>query len=188
MMTSIHPACVDLLLCWCPARSGLSICTFPVASIANLLHDLPTSPRLTRTRFNGPLPPLPSDCHTSEAILMASFSEFLSTFDGDLNRRGRQFERFVKWFLKNDPEWATQVQDVWLWDDYPGRWGPDCGIDLVFKSKIGKTWAVQAKCYSANYRRLISFHGRVKGARVFSEGRHKEARGSCQRGFRKCPG
>jgi predicted helicase len=46
---------------------------------------------------------------------MASFGEFLLTFDGDLNRRGKQFERFVKWFLKNDPEWATQVQDIWLW-------------------------------------------------------------------------
>ena len=82
---------------------------------------------------------------------MASFPEFLSTFDGDINRRGKQFEQFIKWFLKNDPEWATQVEDVWLWDEYPGRWGPDCGIDLVFKSKTGKTWAVQAKCYSAGY-------------------------------------
>ena len=82
---------------------------------------------------------------------MASFAEFLATFDGDINRRGKQFEHFIKWFLKNDPEWATQVEDVWLWDDYPGRWGPDCGIDLVFRSKIGKTWAVQAKCYSADY-------------------------------------
>src|ERR1035437_6216274 len=82
---------------------------------------------------------------------MASFTEFLSTFDSDTYRRGKQFERFIKWFLKNDPEWATQVEDVWLWDEYPGRWGPDCGIDLVFKSKIGKTWAVQAKCYSADY-------------------------------------
>jgi hypothetical protein len=50
---------------------------------------------------------------------MASFAEFLSTLDVDMNRRGKQFERFVKWFLKNDPEWATQVEDVWLWDEYP---------------------------------------------------------------------
>jgi superfamily II DNA or RNA helicase len=82
---------------------------------------------------------------------MGSFAEFILTFDSDINRRGRQFEQFVKWFLKSDPEWATQVDEVWLWDEYPGRWGPDCGIDLVFKSKIGKTWAVQAKCYSAEY-------------------------------------
>ena len=82
---------------------------------------------------------------------MASFSDFLATFHPDTGKRGRQFEHFVKWFLKNDPEWATQVEEVWLWNDYPGRWGRDCGIDLVFKNKNGKTWAVQAKCYSPDY-------------------------------------
>jgi len=82
---------------------------------------------------------------------MASFSDFLATLDPDSGRRGRQFEHFVKWFLKNDPEWATQVDQIWLWNDYPGQWGRDCGIDLVFKDKIGATWAVQAKCYSPGY-------------------------------------
>ena len=82
---------------------------------------------------------------------MASFSDFLATFDPDSGKRGRQFEHFVKWFLKNDPEWATQVDQVWLWNDYPGQWGRDCGIDLVFKDKNEGTWAVQAKCYSPDY-------------------------------------
>ena len=82
---------------------------------------------------------------------MASFSDFLATFDPDTGKRGRQFEHFVKWFLKNDPEWATQVEEVWLWNDYPRQWGRDCGIDLVFKDKNEGTWAVQAKCYSPNY-------------------------------------
>ena len=82
---------------------------------------------------------------------MASFSDLLATFDPDSGKRGRQFEHFVKWFLKNDPEWATQVDEVWLWSDYPGQWGRDCGIDLVFKDKNDGTWAVQAKCYSSNY-------------------------------------
>ena len=82
---------------------------------------------------------------------MASFSDFLATFAPNTGKRGRQFEHFVKWFLKNDPEWATQVDEVWLWNDYPRQWGRDCGIDLVFKDKIGGTWAVQAKCYSPNY-------------------------------------
>jgi superfamily II DNA or RNA helicase len=82
---------------------------------------------------------------------MASFSHFLATFDPDPGKRGRQFEHFVKWFLQNDPEWATQVEEVWLWNAYPQQWGRDCGIDLVFKDKIGGIWAVQAKCYSPNY-------------------------------------
>src|SRR5262245_28360463 len=82
---------------------------------------------------------------------VASFPEFLATFDPDRGKRGRQFEHFVKWFLKNDPEWATQVDEVWLWSEYPRQWGRDCGIDLVFKDKIGGIWAVQAKCYSPDY-------------------------------------
>ena len=66
---------------------------------------------------------------------MASFSKFISSFDPDSNTKGKQFEHFVKWFLKNDPEWSTQVDKIWLWDDYPKRWGRDCGVDLVFKHK-----------------------------------------------------
>lgn len=81
-------------------------------------------------------------------VLMASFSQFLSSFDSDLVKRGKQFEYFVKWFLKNDPEWSTQVDEVWLWDEYPNSWGRDCGIDLVFRHKNGENWAVQAKCYA----------------------------------------
>lgn len=83
---------------------------------------------------------------------MASFSEFLSSLDTDAGRRGKQFERFVKWFLKNDPQWSTQVDEVWLWDEWPQRWGPDCGIDLIFKHKDGQTWAVQSKCYDPKYK------------------------------------
>ena len=79
---------------------------------------------------------------------MATFKEFLSSLDSDAGKRGKQFEHFIKWFLKNDPEWATQVDQVWLWEEYPHSWGRDCGIDLVFKHKNGENWAVQAKCYS----------------------------------------
>jgi superfamily II DNA or RNA helicase len=79
---------------------------------------------------------------------MTSFSEFLSSLDPNAGKRGKQFEHFVKWFLKNDPEWSTQVDQVWLWDEYPNSWGRDCGIDLVFKHKNGENWAVQAKCYA----------------------------------------
>lgn len=79
---------------------------------------------------------------------MATFNEFFSSLDPDSGKRGKQFEHFIKWFLKNDPEWATQVDQVWLWEEYPLSWGRDCGIDLVFKHKNGENWAVQAKCYA----------------------------------------
>lgn len=76
------------------------------------------------------------------------FSDFYNSLDPDPLKRGKQFEHFVRWFLKADPEWSTQVDQVWLWNDWPERWGADCGIDLVFRHKNGGNWAVQAKCYS----------------------------------------
>ncbi len=79
------------------------------------------------------------------------FSDFYTSLDADPAKLGKQFEHFVKWFLKADPEWATQVDQVWLWDEWPNRWGADCGIDLVFRHKNGDHWAVQAKCYSPDY-------------------------------------
>ena len=83
--------------------------------------------------------------------MTGQFSDFYSSLDADPARRGKQFEHFVKWFLKADPEWATQVDQVWLWDEWPERWGMDCGVDLVFRHKNGEHWAVQAKCYSPDY-------------------------------------
>jgi len=80
---------------------------------------------------------------------MASFKDFISTLSSDSGEKGQQFERFVKWFLVNDPVWKTQIEQVWHWAEYPNRWGKDLGIDLVFKTKSGDLWAVQAKCYAA---------------------------------------
>ena len=84
---------------------------------------------------------------------MATFDQFYASMDPDKNVRGDQFEKsFVPWFLKTDPNWKSLVdQDkIWLWDDYPKRWGRDCGIDLVFQDKNGKHWAVQSKCFHPN--------------------------------------
>ncbi|MDA9700188.1 hypothetical protein N9U74_03385 [Synechococcus sp. AH-736-M02] len=59
---------------------------------------------------------------------MATFDEFYESLPEDSSKRGEYFEKvFVPWFLKTDPEWSSQVQQVWLWDDYPQRWGKDCG-------------------------------------------------------------
>ncbi len=79
------------------------------------------------------------------------FFDFYQSLDADAAKRGKQFEHFVKWFLTADPEWATQIDQVWLWEEWPDRWGADCGIDLVFRHKNGQNWAVQAKCYSPDY-------------------------------------
>ncbi|MED5580098.1 MAG: hypothetical protein VX794_08730, partial [Nitrospinota bacterium] len=68
-----------------------------------------------------------------------------------LKVKGKQFEHFTKWFLTHEPIWSTQVEQIWLWDEWPGRWGRDCGIDLVFRHKNQEIWAVQAKCYGPQY-------------------------------------
>lgn len=83
---------------------------------------------------------------------MAMFTEFESrlraAFPDDF---GQRFESVAKWFLETDPRFASQLERVWLWDEWPGRWGPDDGIDLVAETVDGKTWAVQAKCYDEQY-------------------------------------
>ena len=65
----------------------------------------------------------------------------------DDHRRGKTFERAVKWLLENAPETRNQFKKVWLWDDYPDREGRDLGIDLVAETLQGTRWAIQAKCY-----------------------------------------
>ena len=82
---------------------------------------------------------------------MDSFSKLVATFSEDNHARGKQFEELCKWFLENDPLYRAQLEEVWLWDDWPDRWGPDCGIDLIAKDIQGNIWAIQAKCYKPEY-------------------------------------
>ena len=64
---------------------------------------------------------------------------------------GKEFERICKWFLGNDPVYRRELKRVWLWEDWPGRWGADSGIDLVGEDIRGQLWAVQAKAYDPAY-------------------------------------
>jgi predicted helicase len=65
----------------------------------------------------------------------------------DKKLKGTQFEHITKWFLENDPRYRHLVQ-VWLWDDWPGYWGPDAGIDLVALDRDGNQWATLCKRYT----------------------------------------
>ena len=83
---------------------------------------------------------------------MAVFTEFEARLRAAFpDNFGQRFESVAKWFLETDPRYASQLKRVWLWDEWPGRWGPDDGIDLVAETVDGKTWAVQAKCYDEQY-------------------------------------
>ena len=81
---------------------------------------------------------------------MAALGDLLGRLDPNV-RRGRQFARICEWFLTHDPVYAHELRRVWLWDDWPGRWGADAGIDLVAEDHEGHLWAIQAKAYNAAY-------------------------------------
>ncbi|MBJ9920653.1 damage-inducible protein [Burkholderia glumae] len=73
-----------------------------------------------------------------------------SAFNRDL---GDRFERLMRAYLKLDPKYVGQYEDVWMWKDWPHRAdlgynAPDTGIDLVAKLRDGEGFcAIQCKFY-----------------------------------------
>ncbi|WP_371151273.1 DEAD/DEAH box helicase family protein [Buchananella felis] len=67
--------------------------------------------------------------------------------------KGDKFERLVRAFLMNEPEWIQRFSEVWLWSDWPGRAArPDTGIDLVAVERAtGELCAIQCKFYSPDH-------------------------------------
>ena len=80
---------------------------------------------------------------------MTALGELLGRLDPDPRRRGRQFEHICQWYLRRDPVYTRELRHVWLWNDWPDRWGADAGIDLVAEDRRGQLWAIQAKAYDA---------------------------------------
>lgn len=62
--------------------------------------------------------------------------------------KGDRFEELCKWFLENDPVYKRIFSRVYRWAEWPKRWGPDNGIDLIGETPRGEYWAVQAKGYA----------------------------------------
>ncbi|WP_066307774.1 type ISP restriction/modification enzyme [Bacillus sp. FJAT-29814] len=66
--------------------------------------------------------------------------------------KGELFERLIANYLLTDPIYSNLLSDVWLWDDWPYRWGSDDGIDLVARVRYtGEYWAIQCKFFNSNY-------------------------------------
>ena len=64
---------------------------------------------------------------------------------------GSIFERLTKTYFERNPIYAARFRKVWFWKDWPQRWGPDCGIDLVAEDVEGNYCAIQCKFYSGDY-------------------------------------
>jgi hypothetical protein len=88
----------------------------------------------------------------------------------DAHGKGRAFERLCRWYLLSAPEYDLDA--IWPWDEWPGRWGPDSGISLVARTSDGEIWAVQCKAYADGYtirkadRRLLPCRGLTSRDRI----------------------
>lgn len=73
-------------------------------------------------------------------------------FSTSEREKGTLFEKFIAKYLKTDPQYS-QLENVWLWSDWPFAWGQDDGIDLVAQEReSGDYWAIQCKFYGSNER------------------------------------
>ena len=68
---------------------------------------------------------------------------------------GTRFEELIARYLKTDPLYSPQLENVWIWNSFPFRKeisDHDTGIDLVAKTKTGEYWSIQCKFYEENHR------------------------------------
>lgn len=76
-----------------------------------------------------------------------NFEAVLRKLDSDHKGKGHAFEVAAKWWLQNDPDWASffEPESVKLWTDSELADGPDIGIDITARDYFGRNWAVQVK-------------------------------------------
>ncbi len=89
--------------------------------------------------------------------------------------RGDAFEQFVKTFLLLEPEYASKLKNVWLYNEVPDAIveklklpSTDQGIDIVAETYDGEFWAVQCKYrqltdQSLTWREISTFTGLAFG-------------------------
>lgn len=77
--------------------------------------------------------------------------EFREIFENQRDK-GTKFEDLILNYLKLEPLYASQIEDVWMWSDFPHRSNVgDTGIDLVARTYSDDYWAIQCKFYDSNY-------------------------------------
>ncbi|MBM6588948.1 type ISP restriction/modification enzyme [Brevibacterium sp. RIT 803] len=84
------------------------------------------------------------------AMSIRDLLEDLNSFSLDKRDKGDRFERLIKAYLSNEPEWNARFENVWLWPEWPGRGKrTDTGIDIVAERRDGQGLAaIQCKFYA----------------------------------------
>ncbi len=89
-------------------------------------------------------------------------------------QKGQSFERLVKAFIERDKGQSSRFEQVWLWDDWPGKGGHETGIDVVARERdSGDLVAIQCKFYKPTkrlYLNKISTFLAACGETTFSSG------------------
>lgn len=83
----------------------------------------------------------------------ASILESYRKMSRNEREKGQRFEVLMKHFLKTAPLYKQDIEEVWLWNEFPFRkdfGGTDLGIDLVAKTYTGDYWSIQCKFYQEN--------------------------------------
>ena len=82
-----------------------------------------------------------------------TFNQILAKFRNESltqSEKGTKFERLIKNWFRTDPRYKDDIEEIWLWEEFPYRKSigtHDIGIDLVIKTKEQQYWAVQCKFY-----------------------------------------
>ena len=85
-----------------------------------------------------------------------SFASILESYrkvSRNEREKGALFENLMKRFLKTAPVYKQDIEEVWLWSEFPFKkdfGGTDLGIDLVAKTYTGDYWSIQCKFYQKN--------------------------------------
>lgn len=84
-----------------------------------------------------------------------SFREWMNELNSiakDAHHKGMLFERFMVSYLKTDPLYADQLENVWQykdWPDRPAHWNAEnLGIDLVARTIASDFWSIQRWFYA----------------------------------------
>ena len=93
----------------------------------------------------------------------------------DPHERGREgLESLVAEVFRADPLYRNRFTEVWRWNDWPLRDGPDNGIDIVARRTDGEWVAAQVKCQdyisTGDLTKFITEFTREINGVAFSEG------------------